>query len=158
VPVPIDFSKLSPGDILDIAAFIEHEAQERYELFADHLDGVGERDAAAFFRRMAELEAAHGSELSTRRITRFSDLAPHVRDAVVWDVEGPPLDRSRIHLSVPEAVAIAIASEERARDFYAEALEHLVDPQVSAVLEELRADEVGHIRLLEEQRASLKAP
>jgi rubrerythrin len=154
VPIPIDFSKLGPGDILDVASFIEHEAQERYELFAEHLDGNGEREAAAFFRQMARLEAAHGGELSTRRVTRFSDLPPHVRDAVVWDVEGPPLDRSRIHLSVREAVEIGIASEKRARDFYAEALEHLVDPEVSAVLEELRADEVGHIRLLEEQARS----
>ena len=154
MPIPIDFSKLGPGDILDIAAFIEHEAQERYELFAEHLEGEGERDAAAFFRRLAGLEAAHGSELAARRITRFADLPAHVRDAVEWDVEGPPLDRSRRSLSVGEAVAIGIASEERARDFYAEALEHLVDPKVAAVLEELREDEIGHIRLLEEQARS----
>ncbi len=152
MPIPIDFSKLGPQDVLQVAAFIEHEAQERYELFADQLEANGERDAATFFRRMAELEAAHGGELSARRVTRFADLPAHVRDAAEWDVEGPELDRSRVRLSVADAVAMGIASEERARDFYAEALEHMVDPAVAAVLEELRADEVEHIRLLEEQR------
>ena len=153
--IPIDFSKLGPQDILDVASFIEHEAQERYELFAQHLETEGERAAAAFFRRMAELEAAHGAELVGRRITRFADLPARVRDAVEWDVEGPSLDRSRVRLTVGEAVEIGIASEERARDFYAEALEHMVDVQVAAVLEELREDEVSHIRLLEEQGARI---
>jgi hypothetical protein len=36
VPIPIDFSKLTPQDVLEIANLIEHEAQERYEVFADH--------------------------------------------------------------------------------------------------------------------------
>ncbi len=155
MPIPIDFSKLRAQDILDVAAFIEHEACERYEVFAEYLDAQGERGAAAFFRRMAQLEAAHGAELAGRRVTRFADLPAHVRDAVEWDVEGPSLDRSRLRLSVAEAVEIGLASEERARDFYAEALEHLVDPEATRVLEELRADEVSHVRLLEVERSRL---
>ncbi len=157
MPIPIDFSKLSPQDILDIAAYIEAEAQERYETFAAHLESVGDRGAARFFLKMAELEGAHGARVAGRRRARFADLPAHVRDAVEWDVEGPPLDRSRTSFTVAEALDLAVASEVRARDFFAEAAEHLVDPAVAAVLRELHGDEIGHIRMLEERRAALPA-
>lgn len=153
MPIPIDFSKLGPQDVLEIANLIEHEAQERYEVFADHMVTSGDHASAAFFLRMAELERAHGAQLSSRRITRFSDLPSRIRDVVEWDVEGPPLERSLTSLTVAEALEMAIASEVRARDFYGEALEQLSDPAVNAVLAELREDEIGHIRILETRRA-----
>ncbi len=74
MPIPIDFTKLSPQDVLEIAAFIEHEAMERYETFAAHLEVAGDRGAAAFFLTMAELEGAHGARISARRVARFADL------------------------------------------------------------------------------------
>jgi rubrerythrin len=155
VPIPIDFSKLSPQDILDIAAFIEEEARERYETFAAHMEAAGDLGAARFFLKMAELEGSHGAQVTARRQTRFSDLPSHVRNAVEWDVEGPPLDRSRRSFTVAEALDLAVASEVRARDFFAEAAEHLVDPAVAAVLRELHGDEVQHIKMLAERRAAL---
>lgn len=154
MPIPIDFTKLSPQDVLEVAAFIEHEAKERYETFAAHLEAAGDRSAAAFFLTMAKLEGAHGARISARRVARFADLPVHIRDVVEWDVEGPPLDRDRTGLTAAQALEIALASEVRARDFYTEALEHLVDPAVAAVLAELRADEVEHIGMLERRRAT----
>ncbi len=157
MPIPIDFSKLSPQDILDIAAFIEDEARERYETLAAHMEAVGDLGAARFFLTMAELEGAHGVRVTARRSARFPGLPAHLRNVVEWDVEGPPLDRSRISFTVAEALALAVASEERARDFFAEATEHLVDPAVAAVLRELHGDELQHLRMLEERRAALPA-
>ena len=157
MPIPIDFSKLSPQDILDIAAFIEDEARERYETFAAHMETAGDLGAAAFFLKMAELEGAHGAKVAARRRTRFADLPAHLRNAVEWDVEGPPLDRSRTSFTVAEALDLAVASEVRARDFYAEAAEQLVDPAVAAALRELHGDELQHIRMLEEKQARLSA-
>ncbi len=155
MPLPIDWSKLAPQDVLDVAAFIEQEAQERYLLFADHLDRQGESEAARFFRFMAELEGAHGAQVAARRHSNFADLPGHVRDAVEWDVEGPPLDRGIGSLSVAEAFAMALASEERARDFFAEACDHLVDEKARDMLAELYRDEVSHVRMLLEMRAKL---
>lgn len=155
MPLPIDWSKLTPQDILDIAAFIEREAQERYLLFADHLDRQGDFEAAGFFRLMAELEGAHGAQVTRRRAARFADLPGHVRDAVEWDVEGPELDRGVRSLSLHDAFAMALASEERARDFFAEACDHLVDEEARATLSELHRDEVSHVRMLKEMRAKL---
>ena len=157
MPIPIDFSKLRPQDILDVAAFIEEEARERYETFAAHMETAGDLGAASFFLKMAELEGAHGAQVAARRRARFSELPAHVRDAVEWDVEGPLLDRSRRSFTVAEALDLAVASEVRARDFFAEAAEHLVDPAAAAVLRELHGDEVQHIRMLEERRAALPA-
>ncbi len=155
MPLPIDWSKLTPQDVLDIAAFIEHEAQERYLLFADHLDRQGESEAAGFFRFMAELEGVHGAQVTERRHSHFADLPGHVRDAVEWDVEGPQLDRGTHSLSVRDAFAMALASEERARDFFAEACDHLVDEKTREMLAELHRDEVSHVRMLTEMRAKL---
>ncbi len=155
--IPIDVSKLSPQDVLDIAAFIEDEARERYETLAAHMETVGDLGAARFFLTMAELEGAHGARVAARRSARFPDLPAHLRNAVEWDVEGPPLDRSRTSFTVAEALALAVASEERARDFFADAAEHLVDPAVAAVLRELHGDELQHIQMLEERRAALPA-
>lgn len=157
MPVPIDFSKLKPQDILDLAAFIEHEAQQRYEYFADHLGRAGDADAAAFFRLMATLEGAHGAQVGARREQRFAGLPAHLRDTVEWDVEGPPLDRGVTALSVDAALEIAIASEVRARDFFAEAQQHLTDPATRAVLAELHRDELQHIAMLEQHRDRLPA-
>jgi rubrerythrin len=155
MPIPIDFSKLRAQDILDIATFIEHEAQERYEYFADHLERQGDAVSAGFFRMMAALEGAHGAQVGARRTTRFAGLPAHLRDAVEWDVEGPPLDNDVQQLPVEAALEMAIASERRAREFFREALDHLTDTATRDVLAELHRDEVGHIAMLEEQRARL---
>ncbi len=153
--LPIDWSKLEPQDILDIAAFIEHEAQERYLLFADHLDRQGDSEAASFFRLMAELEGVHGNQVSGRRRSRFADLPGHLRDAVEWDVEGPQLNRETVSLSIREAFALALACEERARDFFAEACDHLVDEKSRELLAELHRDEISHVRMLLEMQTKL---
>ena len=158
MPIPIDFSKLQPQDVLDIATFIEHEAQQRYDLYADHLEREGDPRAAEFFRFMATLERAHGAQLGARRLKRFADLPKRVRDVVEWDVEGPPLDRRVSRLSFTTALEMAIASEERARDFFAAALEQPVGDGLQAVLAELHRDEQGHIALLRDQIATLKTP
>ncbi len=155
MPLPIDWPKLAAQDILDIAGFIEHEAQERYLLFADHLDRQGESEASGFFRLMAELEGVHGAQVTERRRARFADLPGHIRNAVEWDVEGPELDRGIQSLSVRDAFAMALASEERARDFFAEACDHLVDEKTREMLAELHRDEVSHVRMLIEMRAKL---
>lgn len=155
MPLPIDWSKLAPQDILDIAAFIEQEAQERYLFFADHLDRQGESEAAGFFRLMAELEGVHGAQVLERRTARFANLPGHIQDAVEWDVEGPELDRSIRSLSLSDAFAMALASEERARDFFAEACDHLVDEKTREMLAELHRDEVSHVQMLQEMRAKL---
>ena len=158
MPLPIDWSKLTARDVLDIAAYIEAEAQERYELFAAHLDRRGESEAAGFFRHMAELEGAHGAQVSERRRVRFADLPASVRDAVEWDVEGPALDRSTATLTTERAFELALASEERARDFFAEASEHLADEATASVLAELHRDEISHVALLHHIRSSLAVP
>jgi rubrerythrin len=158
MPLPIDWSKLTARDVLDIAAYIEHEAQQRYEVFAAHLDRAGESEAARFFMHMAELEGAHGAQVIERRRVRFVDLPGSVRDAVEWDVEGPALDRTLASLTIERAFDLALASEERARDFFAEASKHLADQATATVLAELHRDEIAHVLMLHEMRSTLSVP
>jgi rubrerythrin len=153
--LPIDFSKLTAQDVLDMAAFIEREAQNRYEDFAAQLGDNGNQEAARFFLQMAALEGAHGAQVARRRQHDYEELPSHLRDAVEWNVEGPPLDRKVAALSLEAALEMALESERHARDFFAEAMEHLVDDGVRRVLAELHADELAHIRMIEERRAQL---
>jgi len=155
MPLPIDWSKLTAREVLDVAAFIEREAQERYESFAAHLERRGESEAARFFRHMADLEGDHGAQVSDRRRVSFDDLPGSIRDAVEWDVEGPDLDRATESLTIERAFDLAFASEERARSFFADAAQHLTDTQAAAVLADLELDERSHIRMLREMRATL---
>jgi len=157
MPLPIDFSKLAPQDVLDLAAYIEREAQQRYELFAAHLGDSGDLEAARFFLQMAALEGAHGAQLGRRRAHEFDGLPAHLRDVLEWDVEGPPLDRKVAALSLEAALEMALESERRARDFFAEAMEHVTGDGVQRVLAELHEDELAHIRMIEERRAQLRS-
>lgn len=153
--LPVDFSKLEAQDVLDLAAFIEHEAQQRYEEFAALLGDRGDNDAARFFLQMAALEGAHGAQVTRRRSRDYEGLPSHLRDVVEWDVEGPPLDRKVGALSLEAALEMALESECRARDFFAEAMEHLTDDRVRKVLSELHDDELAHIKMIEERKAQL---
>jgi rubrerythrin len=155
MPLPIDFSKLAPQDILDMAAHIEREAEQRYEVFAQHLEQHGDREGAEFFATMARIEGAHGEVVAGRREREFVGLPAHLRDVVEWDVEGPPLDRRVRVLSMDEALAMALAAEIRARDFFAGAMEQSADDEVTRVLSELHRDELEHIRMLEVRGARL---
>ena len=151
----IDYSKLSLQDALDLAILIEEEAKERYEEFVDQLELHHTPQAASFFRSMAENESKHGEELSLRRQLLFQDAPSHVSRAMLWDVEAPDYDETRAFMSVHKAMNVAMACEVKAHDFFVSALEHIKDPEVRGLFEELRDEEVHHQELVAQQLAKL---
>ncbi len=149
----MDFAKLKPQDVLDIAMFAEQEAEEQYGQLAAAMEAGSNGEVADFFRRMAAREQRHREQVAARRQALYADARANVANRAVWDVEAPHDAVIDPAMPIGDAFAIALASEQRAHDFYAGALEFLVEPSVAALFEELRQAEIEHTRMLEAERA-----
>lgn len=155
MPPTIDFATLSLQDALDLVILIEEEAKERYEEFADQLAEHHTPEAAQFFQTMAGNEAKHGADLLMRRQALFGDRPCRVTRAMLWDVEAPEYDQSRMFMSARQAIDVALESEVKAHDFFANALQYVSDPDVRTLFEELRIEEIEHQELVKAVMARL---
>ncbi|MEP0775971.1 MAG: ferritin family protein [Acidobacteriota bacterium] len=153
--MPMDFAKLQPQDVLDIATFVEREAHDRYQELADEMSRRGASDAADFFRAMARRELRHGERLAARRKELFGDAPAHVRDVVFWEIEAIDYRHNLPAITLRQALELALSTEVKAHDYYAGALEYHTDPAVADLFEELRLAEVEHQRLIREELARL---
>lgn len=153
--IDIDFSRLDPKDVLDIAIQVEEEAQENYEQLAGWMASDGNEDVEKFFNRMANLERLHRDQLVDRRQQMFGDVAPRSSTWVVWEVEQPDYDDIGGDMSLENAFDLAMDTERRAGEYYSEALNFTDDPKVIELFESLRNSEQEHLRMLREQREKI---
>jgi len=144
----LDLSKLSLMDALDLASLIEVEAQRRYAEFAEQFGSRGGDDAGAVFRSMAVNEQKHCDEIAERRLAMFGDQPARVTLDDIFDVEAPDVGEVRWNMSVLKAYQLALYSEQKAFAFYDEALDHIAQPDVRALFEELRDEESEHVNML----------
>jgi len=151
----IDYSKLTLMDALDLATLIEVEAFNRYTDFAERLGTHSEGDAASVFQSMAVNENKHGEEIAKRRLALFGDAKPNVKLADIFDVEAPDMGWVTWRMSPFKAYCVALTAEKKAHDFYDQALRYVTQPEVKALFEELRDEEVEHVRMVEERIAKL---
>jgi len=148
----LDLTTLSLQDALDLAALIEEEAYKRYTLFANQLGGSS---SGSFFASMAKNEATHGRQLAERRKAMFGDAPARVSLSDLFDVEAPEVGAPRRSMSLLQAYELAKSSEQKAYDFYDEALPSITDPDVRTLFVELRDEETEHVRMIEEAIAKL---
>jgi rubrerythrin len=144
----LDFSKLTLMDALDLASLIEVEARNRYVEFSESLGTRGDGDAGAVFRSMAENETKHCNEIAERRLALFGDQKARVTLDDLFDVEAPSMGDVRWNMSVLKAYQLALYAEQRAFAFYDEALDHVTQPDVKALFEELRDEEAEHVSMI----------
>ncbi len=153
MPTRLDLSALSLQDALDLATLIEEEAYKRYTLFAGQL-GRGSA-TGSFFASMAENEQRHGRQLSDKRKAIFGDAPVRVSLSDLFDVEAPEVGAARRSMSLLQAYELAKSSEQKAYDFYDEALPNINDPDVRTLFMKLRDDETEHVRMIQEAIANL---
>lgn len=151
----LDLSKLSLMDALDLARMIEVEAHHRYLLFSTQLGRTGGYDAGSFFATMAENEEKHGRVLNARRKEMFGDEPAKVTLDDLFDIEAPDAGAPRRGMSTTQAFEIGLAAEQKAYDFYDQALPSITDPEVKALFTELRDEETQHIEMLQTEMAKL---
>jgi rubrerythrin len=152
----MDFSKLKPHDVLDLAIFAESEAQDNYDQLATIMRSRGNDHAADFFHRMAGLEKLHHDQLRDRREELFPAAVPGLADRWFWGIEAPDYAAVGSSITVREAYAFALDSEERAHDYYAQALDYVHDVRMTSLFEELREAEAQHQHLLRQELAQLQ--
>ena len=155
MPTRLDFAKLDLMDALDLAVLIEAEAYDRYQLFAAQLGHRCAGDAASVFSSMAENEAKHGRELAARRKQLFGTTPRRVKRDDVFDVEAPDHGAPRSNMSTLQAFEVALAAEQKAHDFYDQALPHVTDAEIKSLFAELRDEETDHVRMVREAIAHL---
>jgi rubrerythrin len=152
----IDFLKLKPHDVLDLAIFAENEARDNYDQLATIMRSRGNDHAADFFHRMAGLEKLHHDQLRARREELFPTAVPGLADRWFWGIEAPDYAAAGASITVREAYAFALESEGRAHDYYAQALDYVHDARMTSLFEELRDAEAQHQRLLRQELAEMK--
>jgi rubrerythrin len=152
----LDFSKLKPHDVIDLAIFAEQEAQDNYEQLATILRSRRNEHAADFFQRMAGLEKLHHDQLAARRNQLFPDAIPNIADRWFWGIEAPDYAAAAPSITVRGAYEFALDSEVRAHDYYAEAKSYVLDEAIVGLFEELRLAEAEHQRLLRDEIAALR--
>ena len=140
----LDFAKLDLQDALDLAILIEEEARERYQEFQKLVGGRYEGDASDVFRSMASNEEKHWQQLVRRRKELFRDAPRRVDRSWFEEVEAPDRGKPRVFMGPRQAYQVALESEEKAHDFFAEALKRVKDPKVKKLFQELKAEEIKH--------------
>lgn len=151
----LDVATLSLMDALDLATLIELEACERYKMFVAQFGRRGRNDPTSVFASMVENETKHGEQLFERRKTLFGDVPPRVKLDDLFDVEAPEMGAVSAAMSTRQAFELALSSEQKALDFYDEALPHISDPEVHALFAELRDEEKEHVSMVRQAIAGL---
>jgi len=151
----LDYATLDLMDALDLAVLIEAEAYDRYQMFVTQLGHRFPGDASSLFTSMAKNEAKHGQELAKRRQALFGDIPIRISRDDLFDVEAPDHGAPRFNMSLLQAFEVALSSEQKAYDFYNQALAQITDPEVHALFIELRDEEAEHERMLREAIAAL---
>ena len=151
----IDFDGLSLRDTLDLAIYVEEEAKERYEDFAQQMEAHHTPEVAEFFRFMAANELKHAEKLSAQRANLFGDETRTADTSMIFDIEAPEFDAARAFMSVRAALDVALESEVKAYAFYDAALPDISEPEVKELFTELREEEERHMELVKAIRAKV---
>ena len=150
-----DFSMLQPMDILDLAIYVEEEAEAHYEQLASWAQGKSDAQVVEFLNKMAEREALHRHQIQELRRRKFDDTPPNFSENIAWEVESPDYDKVRDEMDILQALKLALQSEVNAHDYYEQAQEYLSDDESLKLVEGLRLSELEHQRLLEKEIARL---
>jgi rubrerythrin len=149
----MDFSKLKPHDVLDLAIYAEEEAEEQYQHFATLMQTAHNAELAEFFQKMAGREKLHRDQLAERRRALYANAKPNLANRAVWGIEAPYRAKAEASMPLAEAFTLALDSEKRAQQYYATALQQALEPSVAELFESLRQAEVQHQRMLEAEQA-----
>jgi len=150
-----DFSMLKPMDILDLAIFVEDEAEAHYQQLAGWAVERSDPQVVAFLHKMAGMEALHRQQIQDLRVRKFGDTPPNFTENIAWEVEAPDYDKVQGEMDIRQALELAVEAEVRAHDYYQHAQDYLSDDDSLQLLEGLRKSELEHQRLLGEEIARL---
>lgn len=144
------------AELFAMAAALERAAVQRYRQLAERMEGSGEADLAALFRRLADMEAGHEDGLgawaaregvaAAEDVVFDWDITEGITEADIASAGGTAA------LSPWKALALAVHNEERAFAFYARIAAVATDAAVRAYAEQMADEELSHVTLLRLER------
>jgi rubrerythrin len=149
-----DFSMLDAMDILDLAIYVEQEAEDNYDQLAAWSKHENP-EATAFFTKMAGWEKLHGTQVIEKRREMFGDTPPKYTSNVAWEVEVPDFDKIGETMTLADALQVAYDAETRAREYYEGVMDYISDEETLALVKDLRDAEIKHQKLVKEQMDNL---
>jgi rubrerythrin len=127
---------------------MEIDARVRYTDLADAMETHNNREVAALFRKMAEVEARHAAQI----LAQMGWPAPPPPEPIAWDgFEAPetvPVDDVHYLMRPWHALALAMAGERRAERFFSAIADTATDEAIRAAAIELRDEEREHVELI----------
>jgi rubrerythrin len=157
---PTDVSKAwTVAEFFAQALAIEVEASERYTLLADQMDVHNNREIAAIFRKMAQIEGEHRDEIARRAGDAHVDGRPA---KFCWTGPSGPeaIDFEDVHyLMTPyQALRLARINEERATAFFESVAANALDPEVRTYAAEMAKDERQHVAWVDQWLEKFASP
>ena len=150
----------SVTDLLARAIGIEREAADRYAEFARFMADHDRDELANLFTQLARLEHDHARVIE-EWLGEVNPPVP-VEAAFHWLESGPPSPAAHewlLRLMGPrDALAIALAAEQRAQRFVAELAQQADDDGVRRLASELAEEEAEHASRLERLLAAEPTP
>src|SRR5690606_7607723 len=111
---------------------MEIDARVRYTDLADAMETHNNREVAALFRKMAEVEARHAAQI----LAQMGWPAPPPPEPIAWDgFESPetiPVDEVHYLMRPWHALALAMAGERRAERFFSAIADTATDEAIRA--------------------------
>ena len=137
-------------EFMTLALLMETEAAQRYAEFADALETHNNPEVADLFRRMADIEARHAQQIMSEMGWREAPALPPGKPS--WEgFEAPettPGDEVHYLMQPYQALQLALASEQRAEQFYARLVRVAKVDSVRKAARELLAEEREHVALV----------
>jgi rubrerythrin len=142
------------------ALAMEREAVARYAELADMMEVHNNNEVAALFRRMAEIEGRHVTQIQAEM--GWADDGVQPRAAATWTTpEGPetvPVDEMHYLMHPWHALQLALGAEERAVKFFDDLARSTTSDAVRRAAEEMRAEEQEHVELVQAWLARTPKP
>jgi len=140
----------TPAALYAHAIAIEREAAERYAEFATRMGDLGNDEIASLFSALARMETEHLAKLEKQAQEielPAIDAAEHA-----WLDSGAPetMARELVYrmMGPRDALAIALASEQRAHAFFLRVQRLARDPAWRALAQEMAIEESDHVELI----------
>jgi rubrerythrin len=136
------------GELMSQALVMEMEAAQRYTDFADAMDVHNNREVAALFRKMADIERKHGAQI----MAAMEWKAPPAPAKPSWEAfeapETTPGDEVHYLMQPYHALQLALANEQRAERFFARLVRVATVESVRNAALRLQAEEREHVSLV----------
>ncbi|MFO1217029.1 MAG: ferritin family protein [Burkholderiaceae bacterium] len=130
------------------ALLMEREAAQRYSDLADAMETHNNRDVAKMFRTMAGYEAKHAQAIMDEMKWTEAPALPAGSWRALEPPENVPNDEVHYLMHPWHALQLALAAEERARDFFDHLAQMATSDSIRRAALELRDEEVEHVSLV----------